>query len=31
MADANPTLAAANESTGIEPLNAQRTSPQPPK
>lgn len=31
MADANPTFAAANESTGMEPLNAQPTSPQPPK
>ena len=31
MADPNPTLAAANESTGMEPLNAQPTSPQPPK
>ena len=31
MAETNPTLAAANESTGMEPLNAQPTSPQPPK
>ena len=31
MASDNPTLAAANESTGLEPLNAQPTSPQPPK
>ena len=27
----NPTVAAANESTGFEPLNAQPTEPQPPK
>lgn len=31
MATDNPTLAAANESTGLEPLNAQPSSPQPPK
>ena len=31
MAGDNPTLAAANEPTGIEPLNAQPTEPQPPK
>ena len=31
MSSDNPTLAAANESTGLEPLNAQPTSPQPPK
>ena len=31
MSSDNPTLAAANESTGIEPLNTQPTSPQPPK
>ncbi|KAL6719495.1 hypothetical protein ACLMJK_003735 [Lecanora helva] len=31
MAGDNPTLAAANESTGLEPLNAQPKSPQPPK
>lgn len=31
MADANPTLAAANESTGMEPLNTQPTSPLAPK
>ena len=31
MTSDNPTLAAANESTGLEPLNAQPTSPQPPK
>ena len=31
MTGDNPTLAAANESTGLEPLNAQPTSPQPPK
>lgn len=31
MTGDNPTLAAANEATGIEPLNTQPTSPQPPK
>ena len=31
MARDNPTLAAANESTGIEPLNTQPNEPQPPK
>ena len=31
MSSDNPTLAAANESTGLEPLNAQPNSPQPSK
>ena len=31
MASGNPTLEAANESTGLEPLNAQPSSPRLPK
>jgi len=31
MAGDNPTLAAANEATGTEPLNSQPSEPQPPK